>query len=215
MRLTWTLLASITLSATYVAATPAKRHHDTHNYYVLEHTGESGTRLEDVAKTLGVEVVEQAGELQDTWLVRTPKPRISARDEGFDPVIAAFEDLQQKASSHLASRSEDSKFAREVVSSVTFLERQIPRELVKRAPPSIRRPTPVTAAAVAKRLGLKDPLFTEQWHLVNDEFPENMMNVTPVWDMGFTGKGVLTSFLDDGLDFNSDDLKDAFVGHHF
>ncbi|KAF8202344.1 peptidase S8/S53 domain-containing protein [Pholiota molesta] len=210
MRLTWTLLASITLSATYAAATPAKRHHDTHNYYVLEHTGESGTRLEDVAKTLGVEVVEQAGELQDTWLVRTPKPRISARDEGFDPVIAAFEELQQKASSHLASRSEDSKFAREVVSSVTFLERQIPRELVKRAPPSIRRPTPVTAAAVAKRLGLKDPLFTEQWHLVNDEFPENMMNVTPVWDMGFTGKGVLTSFLDDGLDFNSDDLKDAF-----
>jgi kexin len=64
---------------------------------------------------------------------------------------------------------------------------------------------------VAKRLGLKDPLFPEQWHIVNDDFPEHMMNTTPVWDMGFTGKGILTSFLDDGLDFETDDLKDAFV----
>jgi hypothetical protein len=97
------------------------------------------------------------------------------------------------------------------VSSVNFLELQTPQELVKRAPPAVRPPTPTSALGVAKRLGLKDPLFTEQWHLVNDEFPEHMMNTTPVWDMGFTGEGVITSFLDDGLDFETDDLKDAFV----
>ena len=95
--------------------------------------------------------------------------------------------------------------------SVNFLERQTPRHLVKRAPPPIKPPSPTSARGVAKRLGLKDPKFPEQWHLVNDEHPEHMMNATPVWDMGFTGKGVLTSFLDDGLDFESEDLKDAFV----
>jgi kexin len=38
-----------------------------------------------------------------------------------------------------------------------------------------------------------------------------MMNVTPVWDMGYTGKGVITALIDDGLDSESDDLKDNFV----
>lgn len=209
MKLPWTLLASIAISTTHVTSTPAKRYYSTHNYYVLEHTGDNGTPLEDVASSLGAEVVEQAGELRDTWLLRTAKPPIEPRGGEFDLVIAAFEDLQARASSHLSSRSEDVLSARQIVSSVVFLERQVPRELVKRAPPSVR--PPATPSAVAKRLGLKDPLFTEQWHLVNEEFPEHMMNATPVWDMGLTGKGVLASFLDDGLDFESDDLKDAFV----
>ena len=41
--------------------------------------------------------------------------------------------------------------------------------------------------------------------------PEHMMNVTPVWDMGYKGKGVITALIDDGLDSDSDDLKDNFV----
>jgi kexin len=53
-------------------------------------------------------------------------------------------------------------------------------------------------------------LFT-QWHLVNDEHPENMMDTTPVWDMGLSGKGVLVSCIGDGLDDQAEDLKDASV----
>ncbi|OBZ65694.1 Protease KEX1 [Grifola frondosa] len=37
-----------------------------------------------------------------------------------------------------------------------------------------------------------------------------MMNVTPVWDMGITGKGVITALVDDGLDYTSDDLAANF-----
>jgi len=213
MNLSWTILALISLSLPQVHSTPAVRHYNSHNYYALEHKTHSGALLTDVADALGVEVVEQAGELQGVWLVRAPKPdgNFDLREEGLDPVLAAFESLKAKASSALSSRSEDSIYARKVVSSVTFLELQAPRELVKRAPPAVRPPTPASALGVAKRLGLKDPLFPEQWHLVNDDFPEHMMNTTPVWDMGLTGKGVITSFLDDGLDFETDDLKDAFV----
>jgi kexin len=133
---------------------------------------------------------------------------LETRDEKPDPVISTFKGLQEQASSHFKIRSEDILFSQRIVDSVNFLERQTPRHLVKRAPPLI---SPTSAHGVAKRLGLKDPKFPEQWHLVNDEYPEHMMNATPVWDMGFTGKGVLASFLDDGLDFESEDLKDAFV----
>jgi len=72
-------------------------------------------------------------------------------------------------------------------------------------------PTKTTIEAVRERFGIKDPLFADQWHLVNDEYPEHTLNVTSVWDIGITGKGVITSFLDDGLAFDVPDLKDAFV----
>jgi subtilisin family serine protease len=38
-----------------------------------------------------------------------------------------------------------------------------------------------------------------------------MMNVTGLWDMGITGNGVITALVDDGLDYESEDLADNFV----
>jgi kexin len=167
--------------------------------------------LNDISRALGIEIVERAGELDNTWLVRIPKPALVARDadpEFFDPVLTTFETLRLKASSPIVARTDEGLDAKKVVSSVKFLELQTPGELVKRAPIPT---TTVTAESVKKKMGFLDPLFTQQWHLVNDEYPGNDMNVTGVWDMGLTGKGVIASFLDDGIDFDSADLKDAFV----
>lgn len=213
MIFSWSLLALIPFSATAVISTSSKRTYDTHNYYALEYfPGQSS--LEEVTTTLGVEVVEKVGAFQDTWLVRAEKPieQLGRREGSVDPVLSIFEYLQVQASSHIASRSEEENLlAKRVVSSVPFLELQTLQELAKRAPPPISPPHNATAEEVAERLQLNDPLFTEQWHLVNDEYPEHMMNATPVWDMGLSGKGVLVSYLDDGLDNEADDLKDAFV----
>jgi subtilisin family serine protease len=38
-----------------------------------------------------------------------------------------------------------------------------------------------------------------------------MMNVTGLWKEGVTGKGVISALVDDGLDYESDDLKPNFV----
>ena len=215
MIFSWSLLALISLSATEVTSTPSKRSYDTHNYYALEYfPGQSfSASLDEVTTTLGVEVVELVGAFQDTWLVRAEKPRESLgnREESVDLVLSNFERLQDQARSHITSRSEETLLAKRVVSSVTFLERQTLYELVKRAPPPVSPSHVATAQEVAERLHLQDPLFGEQWHLVNDEHPENMMNTTPVWDMGLSGKGVLVSYIDDGLDDEAEDLKDAFV----
>lgn len=37
------------------------------------------------------------------------------------------------------------------------------------------------------------------------------INVTGVWSQGITGKGVNVAILDDGLEFEHDDLKDNYV----
>lgn len=216
-----TMLILSTLAVVFLAqnsvlgAIPAKRSYDTHNYYVIEHDPQvnSGASLADVACSLGVEVVEQAGELRNHWLVRAEKPRtdLVARGESVDPVVDTFESLRSKAVSRLSSRSfdEDSIHARRVVESVRHLSRQVLRQRVRRAPPPLRPPTSIKG--VAQKFDIHDPMFPKQWHLINEEYPEHMMNVTPVWEMGFTGKGVISSVVDDGLDYTSDDLAPNFV----
>ncbi|GAA6052768.1 hypothetical protein JCM3770_003542 [Rhodotorula araucariae] len=64
--------------------------------------------------------------------------------------------------------------------------------------------------AMATRFGIVDPLWPKQWHLVNGAMQENSINVTGVWDQGFTGKGINVAIVDDGLDMHSDDLAANF-----
>ncbi|KZV73366.1 hypothetical protein PENSPDRAFT_648906 [Peniophora sp. CONT] len=178
-----TLLLALDLVS---AARPHKRV-DSHDYYVLEHDPRHGGSLEEVARSLGVEVVERAGELRDTYLVRADK---TARHS---------ESLRRRdATSHHPA--------------VRYLARQEPRQRVKRAPPPIRPDTPIDqkSADVASQLDIHDPIFGKQWHLVNDEFPEHMMNVSRLWEMGITGESVISALVDDGLDYTSADLKDNF-----
>lgn len=195
---------------------PAKRHYTTHDYYVLEHNPNAGASLAETARSLGVEVVERAGELHNHWLVRTAKPPsqgLVGRDSE-DRVYRALDEHRRRAASSLESRSEDASLSKRVSSSVKYLSRQELRQRVKRAPPPIPASRPQdseTALAVAQRMNIVDPEFPQQWHLVNDDFPQHMMNVTAVWDMGITGKGVISALVDDGLDYNSDDLAANFV----
>ena len=204
----WALISTLCLLA---VALPELRTYDTHNYYVLRHDP-SITSLADVFQALDVELVEQAGELRNHWVVkrRRSESGLVARDSP-DPVLSQFEALKAKAAAPLGSRSENVDIARRVVTSVHYLSLQTLRQRIKRAPPpSLPSPEP-HSKVIADHFGIQDPQFPKQWHIINDEYPEHMMNVTGVWDMGFTGKGVISSFIDDGLDYTSEDLATNFV----
>ncbi|KAJ7286173.1 peptidase S8/S53 domain-containing protein [Mycena rebaudengoi] len=188
------------LSLSVLVSASGKRNYATHNYYVVEHDAQHAS-LADVSTALGVEVVERAGELPNHWLVRAAKPAsgIGAREEA-DHVLETFARLRDSA---LSARAESP------VRAVKYISRQRLRQRVKRAPLPIRQ-SPQSSKAIAERLGIEDPLFPQQWHLLNDEAVEHSMNVIPVWEMGFTGKGVISSLVDDGLDYTAEDLKDNF-----
>lgn len=59
-----------------------------------------------------------------------------------------------------------------------------------------------------------DPKFKDQWYLLNTGQstgpPGVDINVVPVWSQGYTGKGVVVSVLDDGVDHNHPDLRDNY-----
>lgn len=62
-------------------------------------------------------------------------------------------------------------------------------------------------ARVASQLGISDPRFESQWHLMNTIQPGNDLNVSGVWLEGVFGEGVTTAIVDDGLDFHNLDLS--------
>ncbi|KAJ6597154.1 peptidase S8/S53 domain-containing protein [Mycena vulgaris] len=194
---------------TLVSASGKRRNYDVDNFYVLEHDSQHAS-LSAVSRALGVEVVDRAGELPNHWLVRAPKTHgeLGARDER-DRVLETYAQLRARSQDSALSARADNE-AR-TGAAIKYLSRQTLRQRVRRAPPPIRQPKPSEdARAVALRLGIADPLFPDQWHLLNDEAAEHSMNVIPVWEMGYTGKGVISSLVDDGLDYTSEDLKDNF-----
>ncbi|KAG8803836.1 pheromone processing endoprotease [Serendipita sp. 398] len=194
MRLLGLLLFLASPALLEASLRPVKRSYDTHDYFVLHHDPRHGHSLEDSTTAIGAEFVEQVGELKNFYLVRYEKSQISDSD----PLESIIPSLQKRGDTlHLSIRS---------------LTPQILRRRVKRAP----IPTYPTIDEVTSRMDIKDPSFKTQWHIINPDYPEHMVNVTGLWEEGVTGKGVISALLDDGLDYNSEDLAANFyaAGSH-
>ncbi|KAG0669735.1 pheromone processing endoprotease [Maudiozyma exigua] len=61
-----------------------------------------------------------------------------------------------------------------------------------------------------EKLSINDPNFEKQWHIINPSFPGNDINVKQLWYDNITGNGVVAAIVDDGLDYENEDLKDNF-----
>ncbi|KZT27305.1 hypothetical protein NEOLEDRAFT_1088803 [Neolentinus lepideus HHB14362 ss-1] len=215
MRLPLPLVLLLLLPPCALSSQPPRRSYSTHDYYVLEHLPLGDASLDECVSRLGLEVIEQVGELQNHWLVRRskPSPELFARTTA-DPILELLQSFRQQANAgSIHARFEDARLPRRVSSSIKYLEPQALRQRVKRAPPPVHpgnEEVKSNAREVASRLGIQDPTFTKQWHLVNDEYPEHMMNVSGLWEEGITGRGIISALVDDGLDYNSDDLAANF-----
>ena len=60
-----------------------------------------------------------------------------------------------------------------------------------------------------------DPYFFKMWYLKANRKLTSMshMNVTKAWDLGYTGKGVVLTVIDDGIEYSNEDLKKNYDGH--
>lgn len=166
---------------------PVPMQYDAYDYYVMHHEPAHALTPHDCADALGLELFQPLGELQDHWITRIRKgSHIDLQKRGMDQ--------------HLNG-------------AIKSLELQTPYMMHKRASIPARAPPPFpqTAPEVASRLNVTDPLFSRQWHIINDEIPQHTLNVVPVWDMGYTGQGVTVAFIDDGVDFENGDFDDNFV----
>lgn len=198
-----------TLLPGYLASGHEKRNYNDYDYFALEHDP-SDASLSRVLASLGLELVEQAGSLENTWLVRRQKEgKLQSKR-----IVNDLVNLRRRNRGGLVGRDGDGA----IFQAVKHFSQQIPRQRIKRDDSKLilRAPPPLptgneTSASVAEHMNITDPVFHDQWYLVNDEFPIHMVNAAPVWESGNAGEGVIAAMVDDGLDFESDDLADNFV----
>ncbi|KAF7998889.1 hypothetical protein HF325_006421 [Metschnikowia pulcherrima] len=91
---------------------------------------------------------------------------------------------------------------------MTLGQESLSKELLRRL--DIVDSSQAPAKEVSDKLGIEDPIFLEQWHLVNTQYPGHDVNVKNVWYNGIRGKGVTVAIIDDGLDYDSPDLLENF-----
>ncbi|KAI9313429.1 peptidase S8/S53 domain-containing protein [Dichotomocladium elegans] len=165
-----------------------------------------------VAHELGARYEGQVGELPTYYLVSVP-----AGGDGFakrrdtdenDLLMAAFKSQKQKHHASMSRRDSGHVYW----DLVLRIERLAARKRVKRVLPLTLRGADGTILLndTENMLGIRDPGFDKQWHLVNQGTRGHDINVTGVWRQGITGKGSTVAILDDGLDYDNRDLESNF-----
>ncbi|ORX35284.1 peptidase S8/S53 domain-containing protein [Kockovaella imperatae] len=216
------VLVALTSPSTFASASTSRPHartYDTHQYYALELRSTSTPYAESIASSLGVELVEKIGELDDHWLVRRPGSTVSQEDLSKrsyyekDPILERWDHLRS-----LTPRGQGKN-------ALKSLQPLSLRRRAKRLPAPMvdpdARPIHLSTGMAARQdtaelsfaqgdIGIMDPMLNLQWHLINTELKDVELNVTGLWARGITGKGVRAVVVDDGLDLNSDDLHDNF-----
>ncbi|PGH31562.1 kexin [[Emmonsia] crescens] len=204
------------------------RNHDAHDYFAV-HLDPSVSPSQ-VAQLLGATHEGQIGELADHYTFSRPK---GLRGPDLDTIL---EDLKlrrrRKRDSSSSSLNVAEPVVRDALDGVLWSQKLTLRPpMSKRAPPF---PPPLSTATtkarqskpqggthggynatrrlydIASRLEIRDPIFTDQWHLFNTVEPGHDLNVTGLWLEGITGKGSISAIVDDGLDMYSNDLKDNY-----
>ncbi|EGO52593.1 hypothetical protein NEUTE1DRAFT_133220 [Neurospora tetrasperma FGSC 2508] len=195
------------LAALAIASNVLPRDFDSNDYYVLHL--DARTSPTEVARSLGLSHEGPLGELQDHHLFVGRK---------------AEHDIVKRELTERRRRKRSLGDEPHVLDSVLFSEKQILRK------PWEKRMVPRPAGpsrrglfsdqevdwAVKKQnevignLGIRDPIFKEQWHLFNTVQTGHDVNVTGLWLEGVTGKNATVAIVDDGLDMETDDLKDNY-----
>lgn len=195
----YSLLSAASLAAAGSHLPP--RDYTTHDYYAL-HISPS-TSPNEVATHLGLAYEGPLDALANHHVFKAPK-------HDNDIVNDAREELKRRR------RKREIGAEYSPLDGIHFTQKQKvkPRHWKRSVIPERQAPA-VTDAIKAQReaaskLEINDPIFEEQWHIFNVKTPGNDINVTDVWMQGITGKGVTACVVDDGLDYESLDLKDNF-----
>lgn len=157
MRLPIGLLAVLLSSELLrVSAKFARRTYDTHDYYVIRHSPTHGHSPAECAEAIGTELIEQVGELENYWLVRTPKSQLISSE---DSVVASWKALRRRSSTPISQ-------------SIRSLLPQKPRTRVKRQLSPAPSDDHTQLDRVIAEMDIHDPQFKDQWHIINVEYPE-------------------------------------------
>ncbi|PKY49397.1 hypothetical protein RhiirA4_545247 [Rhizophagus irregularis] len=209
----------ILLFGQFEASRLKKRDYQKNYYYAIELEENSQISPREVADLLKIRYDGQIGALDNHHLFSSSKEmthlvtrsldsNFDLSGESNDRVLLEFRSLKERRQQNPSLE----KRSNEIIDSILSVEKQQLRKRHKRVPPPIPKPKNKNNNQddIGAAYGINDPGFKYQWHLVNALQVDHHINVTGVWKEGITGKGVIAAIVDDGLDYESEDLKDNF-----
>ena len=209
-------LPLLALSTAASSSQPHKRSYDTHSYYTIELPQSSTEEAAALAaRSLGAELVERVGELDDHWIVRRAGG-LSVRSMGQDPVESRFH-ARRALDVASVTRLEPRKRVKRVLTPEHMKLKRGPRsfknwDMRDQGDPDAADPVEEDSRDTSEleylqnQMGFKDPMLNQQWHIANPESKEWELNVTGLWTQGITGRNVSVVVVDDGLDHEHEDL---------
>lgn len=191
------------------------RKHHTHDYYAIHLS--PGVLPHHIASALDLVYEGPLGEIPDHHTFSTPRDKEHQADR-------ILEDLRKHR------RKRDVVPGAGVVDGILWSQKQkLKPRMQKRnvipftpkaatiAMPKAVKPRPVAVEAavamrqeIAEQLNIRDPIFADQWHLFNTIQLGHDVNVTGVWTQGITGHNATVVMVDDGIDMDSEDIKDNY-----
>ncbi|XP_004406658.1 PREDICTED: neuroendocrine convertase 1 [Odobenus rosmarus divergens] len=133
-----------------------------------------------IAKELGYDLLGQIGSLENHYLFKHKNHPRRSR----------------RSALHITKRLSDDD-------RVIWAEQQYEKERSKR---SVLRDSALNL--------FNDPMWNQQWYLQDTRMtaalPKLDLHVIPVWQKGITGKGVVITVLDDGLEWNHTDIYENY-----
>nr|CAG8554312.1 7503_t:CDS:2 [Entrophospora candida] len=205
-----TIIISILLLATTTAESNLqqirKRDYDKRFYYAIEVENDSIVTPKVLENLLDVKHEGIIGELDNYHLFSSAKEDVVI---GVDDTSNKLKEIRKRS---MESSSMINKRSLEVVDGILTVDKQILRKRHKRVPlpPKNNNLDELDPEDIGISLGISDPGFKYQWHLINPNEIGNDINITGIWKEGITGKGVTAAIVDDGLDMDSEDLADNF-----
>lgn len=201
------LVGLLALASSALASTPFRRtprDHDNNDYYILHLDDDISPR--HVSDRLGLEYDGQVGVLDHLHVFSAPK---SDSDLVSDAVRARK--LKRDGEPDVL---DGVRMAKKDVPRKPWSKRMIPplppnykSNLVPRVGEKEDEVMVAKQKEVISTLGITDPIFKNQWHLINTVQAGHDINVTAVWLQGITGKGSIVAMVDDGVDMTSKDLQ--------
>ncbi|CAG5076706.1 Oidioi.mRNA.OKI2018_I69.PAR.g8525.t1.cds [Oikopleura dioica] len=117
--------------------------------------------------------------------------------------------LKRSGMPNLLKKSQAENYMRELARDYR-IRRTYPMEPLRRDKRGMRGDTFEPDTRAKGGYHGQDPLWNAEWYIQNtgqdDGTPGLDLNVTHVWQRGFTGRGVTVAILDDGVDYNHPDL---------
>ena len=161
----------------------------------------SGPSMADnLASKHGFINMGQIGTLENYYLFEHPRLKRRSAEESLDHTSLLLSEPEVKWAEQMVEKKRFKRDNKDLVQ-----ERPLWDQIFEESIESSKK-----VRSKRQRNFVDDPMFAGQWHLNNGARGGNDMNVKPAWNRGFSGKGVVVTILDDGIQHNHPDLRDNY-----